>query len=53
MKLIFGAFTLFMTILSLIVVYLFVVNVEENRGNLRPKKSNDLQPLLGVVYGGR
>ena len=51
MKYIFGAVTLALTLFSLMVVYLFVVNVEENRGNLRPKRKEELRPLLGVVYG--
>ena len=53
MKLFWALSTLLLTAFSLLVVYLFVVNVEENRGNLRPKKDEDIKPLLGVVYGRR
>lgn len=49
-KFLFGLITLFLTVLSLIVVYLFVVNVDESRGNLRSKREKNPEPLLGVVY---
>lgn len=51
MKFLYGFLTLSLTIFSLIVVYLFVINVEEDRGNPNRKKVKDLEPILGVVYG--
>lgn len=51
MKLFYGLCAIISVLFGLLAVYLFVTNVEENRGNLRPKKEDELKPLLGVVYG--